>query len=86
MNLRQCINRKVTYTIVTLQFKDKVKTYVVYGKTTKQKELLKYLKAATNEEVPVITIKVITERRSMTLENFIQNSILIYESEEINND
>ena len=88
MNLRQNVNRKVTYSIVTLRNKREEKQYIVYGKTTVQQELLKYLRSLknANEELPVITVKVITERRTMEIDKFIENSILINESEENNNE
>lgn len=82
MKLREQINRKVTYSIVTIYTKDKTIHYVVYGKTTKQKELLKYLKENVNSDIPTIEVKTKTERRTMTIENFIKNSILINGSEE----
>ena len=54
----------------------------VYGKTTLAKEMKKILKEMEFETIPMITCHTVTEKRAISLENFINNSIVISESEE----
>ena len=76
------IKRKITYSEVTVTFDGKSYTYIVYGATTPSKEMKKVLKDYKGEEIPRISVTTVTERRAISLENFIKNSILISEGEE----
>ena len=82
MNIRQAITRNVTYSEVTVSFEGESQTYIVYGATTPTKEMKRVLKDYKGEDIPVITVHTVTEKRAITLENFINNSIIINESEE----
>ena len=82
MNIRQAITRNITYSEVTVSFEGESQTYLVYGATTPKKEMKKVLKDYQGEDVPVITVHTVTEKRAISLENFINHSILINESEE----
>lgn len=82
MNLRQAITRNITYSEVTVSFEGESQTYLVYGETTPKREMKRVLKDYQGEEVPVITVHTVTEKRAISLENFINNSIIIKESEE----
>ncbi len=55
---------------------------IVYGTTTPSKEMKKVLKDYKGEEIPGITVNTVTEKRAISLENFIKNSILISEGDE----
>ena len=83
MNLRQCITRNITYTEVTVSYNGESTSYYVYGETTPTKELKKILRDGNLETIPNIVCEVFTEKRAISLENFINNSIVINESEEI---
>ena len=80
-SLRKMITRNITYSIVTVKWKDDFwnDTYYVYGTTSVKTELKKVLKNESypTDEIPTITIKQITEKRAMTIDNFITNSIKI---------
>jgi len=54
----------------------------VYGETTPKKEIKKVLKDYKGEEIPKITVTTVTEKRAISLDNFIKDSILINEREE----
>lgn len=83
MNIRQAITRNITYSEVTINFKDSDKTYFVYGETTPKKEMKKFLKDYEGDELPQsIIVHSVTEKRAISLENFINHSIIINESEE----
>ena len=82
MNLRQCITRNITYTEVTVSYNGESTSYYVYGETNAAKEMKKILKDGTLETIPTIVCNTVTEKRAISLENFINNSILINESEE----
>ena len=82
MNLREMIKRKITYSKVIVTYEGKSYSYLVYGETTLKKEMRKILKDYKGEEIPIITVHTVTERRAISLENFIKNSILISEGEE----
>lgn len=86
MNLRQSITRKITYTKVIVKYKkdDEVikDEYIAYGKTTPAKEMKKLLKNSEFETLPVIVCNTVTEKRAISLENFLKYSIIINESEE----
>ena len=82
MNIRQAITRNVTYTNVTVSYNGEHYDYIVYGKTTLAKEMKKILKEMEFETIPMITCHTVTEKRAISLENFINNSIVINESEE----
>lgn len=82
MNIRQAITRNVTYSEVTVSFEGESQTYIVYGVTTPTKEMKRVLKDYKGNDVPVITVHTVTEKRAISLENFINNSIIINESEE----
>ena len=83
MNLRQCITRNITYTEVLVSYDGESTLYYVYGETTPTKELKKILREGTLETIPSIVCNTVTEKRAISLENFINNSIVINESEEI---
>ena len=83
MNIRQAITRNVTYTNVTVSYNGEHYDYIVYGKTTLAKEMKKILKDGKLETIPNIVCETFTEKRAISLENFINNSIVINESEEI---
>ena len=82
MNLRQCITRNITYTEVLVSHDGESTSYYVYGETTPTKELKKILRDGNLETIPNIVCEVFTEKRAISLENFINNSIVINESEE----
>ena len=82
MNIRQAITRNVTYTNVSVSYNGEHYDYIVHGKTTLAKEMKKILKAMDFETIPLITCQTVTEKRAISLENFINNSIVISESEE----
>ena len=82
MNLRQCITRNITYTEVTVSYNGESTSYYVYGETTPTKELKKILRDGNLETIPNIVCEVVTEKRAISLENFINNSIVINEREE----
>ena len=82
MNLREMIKRKITYSKVKVSFNKHSYNYLVYGTTTPSQEMKKLLKDHKGEELPEITVDTVTEKRAISLENFIKNSILISEGEE----
>lgn len=82
MNLRQCITRNIMYTEVTVSYNGESTSYYAYGETTPTKELKKILRNGKLETIPVIECKTVTEKRAISLENFINNSIVINEREE----
>lgn len=82
MNIRQCITRNVTYTEVTVAYEGESYQYVVYGETTPAKEMKKILRDKTLNVIPTIECNVITEKRAISLNDFLNNSIVINESEE----
>ena len=82
MNIRQAITRNVTYTNVSVSYNGEHYDYIVHGKTTLAKEMKKILKEMEFETIPMITCHTVTEKRAISLENFINNSIVINESEE----
>lgn len=82
MNIRQAITRNVTYSEVTVSFEGESYTYIVYGATTPKKEMKRVLKDYKGDDVPVIVCHTVTEKRAISIENFINNSIIINESEE----
>ena len=82
MNIRQSITRNITYSEVTVAFEGESQTYIVYGATTPSKEMKRVLKDYKGEDVPVIQVETKTEKRAISLENFIEYSIVINESEE----
>ena len=82
MNLRQCITRKITYTEVLVSHDGESTLYYVYGETNAAKEMKKILREKKLDTIPVIECNTVTEKRVISLENFINNSIVISESEE----
>lgn len=82
MNIRQAITRTLTYSKVTVTVEGETSTHLVNGSTTVKAEMLKFLKNYDGSEMPTISIEVFTEKRAMTLEDFISNSTVINESEE----
>ena len=82
MNIRQAITSNVTYTKVTVSFDDEKYDYIVHGITTDTKEMKKILRKKELDKIPTIVCHTVTEKRAITLENFINNSIVINESEE----
>jgi hypothetical protein len=76
------IKRKITYSKVIVTYEGKSYSYLVYGETTLKKEMRKVLKDFKGEEIPRITVTTVTEKRAISLENFINNSKIISESEE----
>ena len=82
MNLRQCITRNITYTEVLVSHDGVSTLYYVYGETNAAKEMKKILREKKFETIPVIECNTVTEKRVISLENFINNSIVINESEE----
>lgn len=84
INLRENITRTITYSIVTIcKCNGEIyNSYTVYGTTNEKKEMIKFLKTNDGYLIPTISVKTVTERRTMTLDNFLNNSILINESEE----
>lgn len=83
MNLRQCITRNLTYTEVLVSHDGESTLYYVYGETNSAKEMKKILREKKLDTIPVIECITVTEKRAISLENFINNSIVINESEEI---
>ena len=82
MNIRQSITRNITYSLVTVSFEGECQTYIVYGETTPNKEMKKVLKYYKGEDIPIIKVETKTEKRAISLENFIEYSVIINESEE----
>lgn len=82
INLRNAITRNLTYSEVTVSYEGEGYTYIVYGETTPRKEMKKVLKDTDLETIPSISVEVITEKRAIGIEEFINNSIVINESEE----
>lgn len=83
MNLRKAVTRKITYTIVKVEYEFTKEEYIVIGETDSVKELKKILNKNKNTSyIPKVECKVVSEKRAMTIQNFIKNSILINESEE----
>jgi hypothetical protein len=83
MNTRQSITRNITYSLVTIKHDNgEQRQYTVYGETTPAKEMKKLLKDFEGSDIPVITVEVKTEQRVISLEDFINHSIIINESEE----
>lgn len=80
MNIRQSITRNVTYTEVTVSYEGEHYDYIVHGVTSEAKEMKKILREKQLETIPEINCKTITEKRAISLENFINNSIVINES------
>lgn len=81
MNARQSITRKITYSIVTVNGSDTNYDYLVYGETNPVKETKKLLKDENLNYVPQVDVKVISEQRAISIENFITNSQIINEGE-----
>lgn len=83
INLRENITRTLTYSKVIITVNTFYHTfYNVYGVTDEKKELIKYLRNNPNGDIPTIKVNTVTERRTMSLDNFLNNSIIINESEE----
>lgn len=86
MNIRQAITRNITYTKVFVECEKDGEgmqdEYIVYGNTTPTKEMKKLLRETDLKEIPKIVCETITEKRAISIENFINNSIIINESEE----
>lgn len=82
MNLRQCITRNITYTEVTVSYDGESTSYYVYGETYPARELKKILRDKKLETIPLVVCNTVSEKRAISLENFINNSIVINESEE----
>ena len=82
MNIRQSITRNVTYTEVTVSYEGEHYDYIVHGRTTVAKEMKKILREKELETIPVIECNTEKKKRAISLENFINNSIVINESEE----
>lgn len=82
MNIRQAITRTLTYSKVTVSVEGETSTHLVNGATTVKAEMLKFLKNYDGSEMPTISIEVFTEKRAMSLDDFVSNSIIINESEE----
>ena len=78
MNLRQCITRTVKYTKVTVIGDNEEKKYVVYGETTPLKELKKHYSNCKNN-YPLIECEVVTEKRAIELDLFLEHSEIIEE-------
>lgn len=98
MNIRQSITRNITYSIVTIidnmvvqeEGKEQpitvMSNYTVYGETTPTKEMKKLLKDFKGSILPTITVETITEKRAISIEDFIAHSIIINENEELTNE
>ena len=80
-NLRKMITRNITYSIVTVKWNDDFwnDEYFVYGTTSVKSELKKILKNESYpiDETPNITIKQVTEKRAIDIDNFIKHSIKV---------
>ena len=77
INLRNAITRTITYTEVIADYNGKTHIYNVYGVTTAQKELKKILRTYKGEDIPTVEVETKTERRVITLDKFLENSILL---------
>lgn len=75
------IRRRVV-TITNPVTGEQIAQYNVARKTTEQKELIKHIKA-DGEQPAVVTVTLIEERRAMTLDAFIENSIIVTEEEAV---
>ena len=83
MKTRNRINRKVHYTIVTIEYDNgDGDIYYVYGQTSPSKEMKKLIKQGI-ESLPQIECEIREERRTMDLTTFIENSFIINEEGEI---
>lgn len=76
INLRKAITRTLTISNVTLQDGETITNYTVLGETTPIKELKKHLKEG-KETIPTISVETITEKRAITVEDFIKHSVLV---------
>jgi hypothetical protein len=76
------IKRNITYSEVIVSYGGISYSYFVYGETNPRKEMKRVLKNSEGEEIPRITVITVTEKRAISLENFIKYSIKINESEE----
>jgi hypothetical protein len=81
INLRESITRTVTYTEVEIIVEGESSVHNVYGKTTVKEQLLKYLKVEPNGEIPQIKLTEKTEKRVISLDNFLIHSLVIEEDE-----
>lgn len=79
MNLRQAVTRNITYTIVKVTLNGETHEDIIYGKTTKAKVMKEWLKS--NEEIPTIEIEEKTEKRAISINDFISHSIIINNNE-----
>ncbi|MEG1009914.1 MAG: hypothetical protein RSF67_08935 [Clostridia bacterium] len=82
MNTRQGITRSITYSMVTVCCEGESSTHVVYGETTPKKEMKKFFKNYEGDDIPTINVEVITEKRIIGLDEFLEKSTIINESEE----
>jgi hypothetical protein len=85
MNIRQAITRNITYSKVTVTYKEDIRTHIVYGETSKINELKKWLKANADENdiyLPTFEVETVTEKRAISIEDFIKNSIIIEKDED----
>lgn len=84
MDLRKAITRTITFTEVTTTLEGETYNYVVQGETTPAKEMKKFLRDNKDAQVlPVIVCHTVTEKRAISIEDFVANSIIIDEAEEI---
>lgn len=80
MDLRKAITRNITYSKVSVSFEGENQEYTVYGETTAPKEMKKVLKDYKGKDIPQITVDVITEKRAITIDDFIKYSQIIEEN------
>ena len=82
LNLRTAIKRTLTYSEVTVCCGGESQVYTLTGETTAKKELKKVLNKFEGDEIPVVTVKVVSEKRAMALDTFIEHSVVIDKDEQ----
>lgn len=85
-NLRENVTRGVKYSVVIMTHPNGVEDKeIVYGHTTVKKELNKFFKEFPNATImPKIEVEHFEEKRTMTIQDFLNNSIVIDNIELIN--
>lgn len=82
LNLRTAIKRTLCYSEVTVTVGGESQTYTLQGHTTAKKELKKVLNKFEGDEIPVVVVHNVEEKRAMPIETFIQHSVIINDEQE----
>ena len=81
--MEDMIIKKINYAVLRINENGVERIHTVYGKSNISKTIKEMVDKYNLVSSANIEVKVITERRAISLEKFLQNSILINESEEI---